>query len=260
MNENNSLPGWDTIRANLVSNDTTKQNVAHWFLQGDADSSYLPLLHEILLKEELYDASFSAAAGIARLESLQQYRYLIETMADAYARNAGDHSAPLDAFIDAMIEVSSDHPLDVAPLLEELLQSERANVRALAAFLFGNSEAPDPAPLLKALDDRDPMVRLNATTAASAFPTHPTVVPALLPLLRDENEEVRVMVAYVLADLRDPQALTALQQTAKGDAMKAVRQAASHAIRSIRGTDRWLRYGLIALVAVACALLIQLAI
>ncbi len=260
MNDTKPGPGWDTIRANLVSNDNTKRNVAHWFMQGDADASYLPLLHEIMLKEDLYGASFSAAAGIARLESLQQYRYLIETMADAYAQSAGEHSAPLDVFIDALIEVSNDHPIYVVNELTTLLQSERATVRALAAFLFGNSEATDPAPLLAALNDPDPMVRLNAITATSAFPSNPSVVPALLTLLQDENEDVRVMVAYVLADIGDPQTLPALQHTAKEDSSKAVRNAAKHATRRIRGTDRWLWFGLIALVAVGCAVLVQLAI
>jgi len=260
MTEIKTPPSWDTIRTNLADTDNTKRNITHWFLQDDADASYLPLLHELVRAEDENEAYFSAAAGIARLESLSQYRFLIETLADVHAKAAGEHSAPLDTFIDALQEVSNDHPLPVATMLTELLRHERASVRAFAAFLYGTSQAPSPAPLLARLQDSDPLVRMSAVSATLAFGADPSVVPALLPLLQDSDESVRVMVAYVLADLRAPQALPALQRAAKEDPAKTVRQAANHAHRRIKGTDRWWIWGLIALVALGVALLVQLAI
>lgn len=260
MTEIKTPPTWDDIRTKLASTNITDRNLAHWFMQDDANASYLPLLHEVALIEDENEAHFSAAAGIARVEGFSQYNYLIETMAEAYAKAAGEHSAPLDSFIDALQEVSDNHPLPVAGILTELLHHQRASVRAFAAFLFGMSEVSSPASLLTTLKDPDPLVRVSAVSAASAFGADPSVVPALLHLLEDSSEEVRVMVAYVLADLRAPQSLPALQRAAKEDPAKTVRQASAHAIRRIKGTDRWLWWGLIALVAVACAVLVQLAI
>jgi hypothetical protein len=260
MSEIKTPPSWDTIRTNLASEDNTKQNVAHWFLQDDADASYLPLLHEIMQGRDENEAYFSAAAGIARLEGVAQYRALIETLADAHAHSAGEHSAPLDAFVDTLIEVSTNHPDPVSAILVELLKDKRATVRAFAAFLYGATEAPAAPPLLAALKDPDPLVRTSAVSATLAIATDPTVVPALLPLLQDSEESVRVMVAYVLADLRDPQSLPALQRAAKEDPAKTVRQAASHASRRIKGTDRWLWWALILGAALVFALLVRLAV
>jgi HEAT repeat protein len=197
-----------------------------------------------------------AAAGIARLEGLAVHRSLVERLADSYYAAAGEHSAPLDAFVDALLGVGDTHPLPVVAELTELLKSPRASVRAFATFLYGGSQAPPPAPLLPLLRDSDSVVRASAISAISAFAGDSAVVPALLPLLTDTDEGVRVMAAYVLADIRDPQALPALQRTAKEDSAKTVRQAATHAVRRIKGTDRWLWWGLILLVAVVVVMLI----
>lgn len=260
MTEIKTPPTWDDIRAKLASDNINDRNLAHWFMQDDADASYLPLLYEVARVEDENQANLSAAAGIARLEGFSQYRYLIETMAEAYAKAAEESSAPLDSFIDALQQISNNHPLPVTGILTELLQHERPSVRAIAAFLFGMSEAPDPTPLLAVLKDADTLVRVSAVSAASAFGANPIIASALIPLLQDSEEEVRVMVAYVLADLRDPQSLPALQRAAKEDTLKTVRQASTHAIRRIKGTDRWLWWGLIALVAVGCAVLVQIAV
>lgn len=258
MSDVKTPPTWEMIRTNLASNDPTQRNVAHWFLQDDADASYLPLLHKLVAEPDEHEAYFSAAAGIARLEGLDHYRALIEKLADRYATAAGEHSAPLDAFVEALQGVSDSHPLPVTTTLTDLLRHERASVRGFAAFLYGGSEAPTPAPLFPLLKDPDPLVRVSAVSAISSFGSDPAVVPALLPLLQDDNEEVRVMSAYVLADLRDPQALAALQQAMKTDSEKNVRQAATHAYRRIRGTDRWLWWGFILLIALAVAVFFQI--
>lgn len=260
MTEIKTPPTWDDIRAKLASDNINERNLAHWFMQDDADASYLPLLQEIAKIEDENEAHLSAAAGIARLEGLSQYRHIIEIMADAYAKTAGEHSAPLDSFIDSLQTTCQANPTEVDKILMELLTHERANVRAFAAFLYGMTEFPSITPLRVALSDDNAFVRVSAVVAMRAVVVDATVVPSLLPLLQDISEEVRVMAAYVLADLRDPQSLPALQRAAKEDPLKTVRQASTHAIRRIKGTDRWLWWGLIALVAVGCAVLVQIAI
>ncbi len=239
-----TTPSWDDLRAKLASDSITDRNLAHWFLQDDADASYLPLLHELVVVEDENDAHLSAAAGVARLQGVSQYRRMIEIMADAYAKRAGEHGAPLDAFIDSLQNTYQAHAAEVDDILLGLLRHERANVRALAAFLYGMTEFPSFAPLRAVLVDDNPFVRVNAVLATRSVVADETIVPELIPLLQDGNDEVRGMVAYVLADRRDPLALPALQRTAREDPSKPVRQAATHATRRIKGTERWLWWGI----------------
>jgi HEAT repeat protein len=77
-----------------------------------------------------------------------------------------------------------------------------AEVRRIAVMeLPYSDDVDDIVPLLlNALKDPDAMVRADAAKAAEGF-EQPEIVAALLPLLRDTQEETRRAAAETLAEL-----------------------------------------------------------
>ncbi len=77
-------------------------------------------------------------------------------------------------------------------------------VRRIAVMELPYSDVDDIAPLLiRALADGDALVRADAAKAAEGF-EEPAMIAALLPLLRDVQEETRRAAADTLAELKNP--------------------------------------------------------
>jgi hypothetical protein len=266
MTETKTHLTWDEIRTHLTSKDRKQRKAIHRFLEFTADESYLPLLYELAVAEDEFDAHFSAAAGIARLEGLSQYLYLIETMADAYAKTVIEDSMPLQTFMEHLWNIAKNYPVPTQKIVTDLLQHPHPFVRGFAVELLGAREDKDVLPsLLSMLHDQDTFVRLNAVEACGLylFPEYPQVVPALLPLLNDNDEWIRVRVCYRLRIMRNKQqakemVIPALKQVSQTDPSKNVRQAATNARRHLDGTEELMSWALAILIPISCGLVAQL--
>ena len=135
------------------------------------------------------------------------------------------HNGRVRRYAAMMLGIGGDEQL--VNFLVDLLQSESAPARRVAARALGISIRPLPDPggaagpspaavdrlavesLTAALRDPDALVRSHAVDALRAF-SAPASLPALLPMLQDPDEEVRFAAALAADDLGAPQSLPVL--------------------------------------------------
>ncbi len=125
------------------------------------------------------------------------------------------------------IEGSIDEPGVRDMLLAAVQDNLNAGVRLDAIELL-RRRAEDPKvreALLRALDDRNPGVRLQAIDALQEWTTRDKDVRrgVLRALLRDGNPGVRVRAVDILSGARDPQTMRAFERLAREDANDYVR-------------------------------------
>jgi len=92
------------------------------------------------------------------------------------------------------------------PLLHEFLLRATALGRMHALWTLQGLQALDPALLIEALTDKDPLVRTAAVRLSEPFlvgPTRSGVITQLLDLLRDSSPEVRLQVVLSLGEACD---------------------------------------------------------
>jgi HEAT repeat protein len=83
-------------------------------------------------------------------------------------------------------------------------------------------------------EDKDPNMRYWAADSLGKLGSDAkAAVPDLIMALKDESKIVRAGAAYALGEVRQPEAVSALQETAK-DPEKEVRDAASFALKQIQ--------------------------
>ena len=152
------------------------------------------------------------------------------------------HNGRVRRYAAMMLGIDGDDQL--VNFLVDLLQSESAPARRVAARALGISirPLPDPGPaagsgsaavdrlavesLTAALRDPDALVRSHAVDALRAF-SAPAAVPALLPMLQDPDEEVRFAAAVAAGDLGAPQSLPVLLEALRRGPLYRRRQAAA---------------------------------
>lgn len=108
-----------------------------------------------------------------------------------------------------------------------------AEVRRIAVMELPYSDEDDILPLLtKAACDTDALVRAEAARGLEGF-EEPEAVQALLPLLRDQNEETRRAASDTLSELKDDANGTLLLEWV-GDSDAFVQAAVFRALRALR--------------------------
>lgn len=120
-------------------------------------------------------------------------------------------------------------------LARELETAEPVRRRAIVRLLASHGAEEARAPVLAALDDPDPGVRLEAARAAGALRLR-SAVPRLLDWLDDPDESLRASTAESLGRLGDARAVPGLVR-ALGDATVEVRRAAVAALARLGGHE-----------------------
>ncbi|GAC1333791.1 MAG: hypothetical protein NVSMB14_00700 [Isosphaeraceae bacterium] len=198
---------WDRLMADIRSFDDFERMVeASLAIREWSDRSRLPEL-KLLIQDDDFYVRESAADALCRLEGLKSLPLLLEAL-ERGTREGHDN----DGLAFAIVELIESDKAASAPLLLEMLRSPRAETRAHAAWLLGFvSDAISPDPLLKALSDPNPDVRLKAVGASDSFHRHPGVLEAILPLVKQTEEQVRVNVVAALGSFKDDRAISALR-------------------------------------------------
>ena len=164
-------------------------------------------------------------------------RYPLEEIVPALTH----HNGRVRRYGALMLGIDGDDQL--VDFLVDLLQSESAPARRVAARALGVSIRPAPEPggppgsgpaavdrlavksLTAALRDPDALVRSHAADALRLF-SAPASLPALLPMLQDPEEEVRFAAALAAGDLGAPQSLPVLLEALRRGTPCRRRQAA----------------------------------
>jgi HEAT repeat protein len=144
-------------------------------------------------------------------------------------------SSPLDQ-IEPAGSASEIPPPDPERMLE-LLQSETASDRMLAARAFCEIQDPSSIPLLiKLLDDVCPLVRVSTTYALGRNTDVSAVEPLIKLLATDFNGYVRKGIVWALGNSKDRRALKPLIHALKTD-ISAVRLWAATGLAQIATLD-----------------------
>ncbi len=144
-------------------------------------------------------------------------------------------SSPLDQ-IEPAGSASEIPPPDPERMLE-LLQSETASDRMLAARAFCEIQEPCSIPLLiKLLDDVCPLVRVSTTYALGRNTDVSAVEPLIKLLATDFNGYVRKGIVWALGNSKDRRALKPLIHALKTD-ISAVRLWAATGLAQIATLD-----------------------
>ncbi|MDG3007269.1 HEAT repeat domain-containing protein [Paludisphaera mucosa] len=173
----------------------------------------------------------AAASGLINLEGLRALPLLLEAL-----RRGSEEGHDNDTLAFEVTELVEMEKAEAAPLLLDLLRSDRPELRAQAAWLLGYlDDTVDPGPLIEAVNDPSPDVRAEAAGALSSFPWRPGVLEAMLSLLDDPDEGVRVSSASALGYLGERRAVPALLG-ALNDPSAEVRRFARHSLKLL-GAD-----------------------
>ena len=114
-----------------------------------------------------------------------------------------------------------------------VLSSDNREAKRTLLLDIRNLHDPDLARLaVKALNDKDEMVRAMAAAAVASMPGGEAVI-ALTPLLNDRSAFVRTETAYALGRVGDPSAVTALSARTRDDRAVEVRSAAAVSLGKI---------------------------
>jgi HEAT repeat protein len=105
---------------------------------------------------------------------------------------------------------------EAAPLLIQALQDEENEVRVCAAMALGRQrDERGVSPLIEAMFSKDALLARQAANALVA--TGAAAVPALLELMGNSTQPVRLEAARALALIGDPRAIPALYQALEED-------------------------------------------
>jgi putative membrane-bound dehydrogenase-like protein len=100
---------------------------------------------------------------------------------------------------------------DAVPALEKLTGGTRAEARLQALCVLAGLDRLRPEVIRPRLADPHPGVRRHAVRLAEKhLAADPEIGPALLPLLKDEDAQVRLQLAFTLGEWRDARASKAL--------------------------------------------------
>ena len=215
-------PIFDQIVTDLRSNDVERAVQAIYRLEKVANEAHLPQLRRLLNDDDFFVRE-AAAHPYARLLGVQALPLLLQAQIRGY--DDGHDNDGLDAVITELVET---HKPEATPILLDMLTSDNPKTRGQATWLLGFVASEiEPGPLLNALNDEQPEVRANAAGALSSFENHPPVCEALIDILSDSHEGVRVSAASALGYLGDKRALPALQSALNDPSEQVCRTAAS---------------------------------
>ena len=223
----------DTVLQSLRSYRTQLSGALHTAAQLDklAPASQVPYLITLLNDPEPFVRE-AAARPLARLQGSSILPLLLCAM--RACEQAGAPSRPL-SYITA--QIVRTHATQVEPMLNDMLNSTDSTTRQDAAWCYGFMNAETAlSPLLRALRDSAPIVRIAAANALRSFDS-PVAVAALCQALFDLAEDVRVAVAATLSQVATVDSVPALAH-AQRDSSQAVRVFVNYALKRLNGSPK----------------------
>jgi len=197
---------WDRIIENLNSDDGKLFISALDALDEASDESRIPDLLSLIDHDD-FVVRECAALPLARIEGVRALPQLFQAL--NRGQEEGYDNDGLVSLVSSLLET---HKQDSAPLLFEMIRSEKSEDRENAAWAFGFLPA-DVAlePLLDIRNDASPEVRASVAGSLSGFGSNPRVFEVLVEMLEDDDEQVRVSTVASLGYLGDKQAIPVLQ-------------------------------------------------
>lgn len=180
---------WDRLIADIrsVGEDVDRAVEASLALRGVIDRSRIPELERLIQDDDFFMRE-AAASPLINLNGLKALPQLLEAL-ERGSREGHDN----DGLAFEITELISSEKIGAVPLLLEMLRSPRSETRSHSAWLLGfASEVVSPETLIGALKDPSPVVRSAALGSLSSFKDHPGVLDAMLPLLKDADDQVRL--------------------------------------------------------------------
>ncbi len=181
-------------------------------LRDEAEPEDLPRLYELIQSDDGFIRECAAAEPLAKLAGADALPALLNAL--TRGRNQGMDN---DGLCSIIMELLHAFPQESSQLLQKDITSTNNDLRQNAAWAWGSlAEHLSPKPLINALADPEPDVRTAAAGSLSSFDQDPAVIKALLPLLQDEDEQVRISTVVSLGYLGDKTAIPALQDALSG--------------------------------------------
>jgi HEAT repeat protein len=136
-------------------------------------------------------------------------------------------------------EVRALDPAQAVPVLAAILHDEAETllIRSRAALMLAvRGDERGIPPLIQALDDSEPVLRARVARALARFARlDQSAVRRLIVSLGDDDYFVRESSAKTLGDLRQSEALPALEEMSLTDVVPENRKVAEEAIKAIKG-------------------------
>lgn len=221
------IAAFDPDHAELVRSDIDSlrsRGVASW-----------PDLVAVLNDRSAGDDRHRACWLLGRIKDERALGPLADALHDSDPRVRGEAARSLGALDSSQ----------AVPWLITVLQTDGdADTRKAAAFalgLLGDPRAIDPLLAKLAETTEEPRVRGSVAEAFSWYKDR-RAVPHLIAVLSDSSVEVRFWAAFALGELKDPAALTGLEQLAQSDnatlpGWGSVKNEAAAAIQRIRANN-----------------------
>ncbi len=220
---------WQALIAAISNLDDVEKAVqACLALAEEADPEDIPRLHKLLDADDFFIRE-CAADPLSRLAGIQALPALMNALTKGRAEGHDN-----DGLCTILGDLLQRHPHEALPLLSEMLQSSQAAQRGNAAWGWGYIAEYAPAdPLISALSDPSPRVRASAAGSLASYPEHPRIIPALLPLLRDQDPQVRISTIAALGCVGDKEVIPSLAEKLN-DPSEHVRGFAEDALQRIK--------------------------
>ena len=217
---------WERRIADIRSggDDLDRALEASMALKGLTDRSRIPELEHLIQDDDFFMRE-AAASPLINLKGLGALPLLLQAL-ERGTQPGHDH----DGLALEITELIESHKTEAGPLLLEMLRDPKGQTRSHAAWLLGFiSDVVSPEVLTDVLKDLNPNVRSSAVGSLSSFKDHPGVLEAMLPLLDDGEEQVRVDAASALGYFGDRRAIPALRD-ALSDPSERVRRFAESSL------------------------------
>jgi len=135
----------------------------------------------------------------------------------AYYLGVRLYSGPIEARVEACLEIGRQELAEALPLLTSIIDREDTDLFAEACWAIGQI-GDDRAieSLLRVLDRREPFLRLKAIEALGAIGSEKAVAP-LIGVLSDDDEAYRIAVARSLGAIGGDDAKSTLELLADSD-------------------------------------------
>lgn len=177
-------------------------------LEGSADESWLPRLHDLLANGRDFFVREAAAYPIARLEGLQALPQLL------HALHLGEEEGhDNDGLVALITDLVSANPEEAAPALFRLIHEPSEYQRSAGAWLWGFASKSLPLePLLALLHDQNPRVRSAVVGSLVSYKNREAVFDCLVKSLEDPADGVKCTAASSLGYYGNRQAIDPLRR------------------------------------------------
>ena len=205
-------PAVESIMAALKGERTTTRINAIEILEGLADKQTAGPLTDTALRDPSQSVRDRALDALAKLAAADP------TVSEKFMATVEDEKAKPEIRSRAMKALGriagTGLPVDS---LVTMLENAEVDIRlrcAAAAALGQSGNSAAVAPLVKALEDKKPPIRLWAAVALNGQ-SAPDVVSGLTKALQDEDDRVRVRATDALAAVQDPKVIDPLVKATK---------------------------------------------